>query len=202
MLSSTDKIGMFAGIPIVSQTVNSVKSTQLMRKAIDATLGVDQQAWIPAYATKKFRSIEKLARVDQSPTLGMVVDGERTPGKVAIFTTCYVNHHEPGIGQDLVKILKHNAIVYVLSEKEACCGMPKLELGDLDSVAVLTEKNIQKLIKLAKEGYAILTAIPSCTLMFKQELPLMFPDDADVQAIKSAIWDPFEYLIARKKMGC
>ena len=55
--------------------------------------------------------------------------------------------------------------------------------------------------KLAREGYAILTPMPSCTLMFKQELPLMFPDDADVQAVKEAMFDPFEYFVLRAKDG-
>ena len=57
------------------------------------------------------------------------------------------------------------------------------------------------LAKLAKEGYAILTPIPSCTLMYKQELPLMFPDCADTQRVKEAMWDPFEYLVARNRDG-
>ena len=52
--------------------------------------------------------------------------------KVAIFSTCYVNYNEPGIGHDLIAILKHNEIPHVVVEKENCCGMPKLELGDLD----------------------------------------------------------------------
>ena len=73
--------------------------------------------------------------------------------------------------------------------------------GDLDAVARLKAVNIPPLAKLAREGYAILTAIPSCTLMFKQELPLMFPDEADVQLVKEAMWDPFEYLVARSKDG-
>ena len=124
-----------------------------------------------------------------------------TPGKVAIFATCYVNYNEPGIGHDLLKLLAHNEIPAVLVEKEACCGMPKLELGDLDAVEKLKEINIPHLAKLAREGYAILTAVPSCTLMFKQELPLMFPDDADVQAVKEAMFDPFEYLMARNVDG-
>ena len=34
-----------------------------------------------------------------------VRDGERTPGKVAIFATCYINYNEPGIGHDLLKLL-------------------------------------------------------------------------------------------------
>ena len=48
---------------------------------------------------------------------------------------------------------------------------------------------------------AILSAIPSCTLMFKQELPLMFPDCAETAAVRDAMFDPFEYLMARHRDG-
>jgi Fe-S oxidoreductase len=195
LLSSTDTLGKFAGIPIVTQTVNAMNKARPVRVLMEAQLGVDRTAWVPDYATKKFRSAA------ESNTAPPVRDGERTPGKVAIFATCYVNYNEPGIGHDLVKILEHNAIPYVLAEKEACCGMPKLELGDLDAVEKLKNLNIPVLARLAREGYAILAAIPSCTLMFKQELPLMFPGDADVAAVKEAMWDPFEYLVARQKDG-
>jgi glycerol-3-phosphate dehydrogenase subunit C len=122
-------------------------------------------------------------------------------GKVAIFATCYVNYNEPGIGHDLLKVLEHNEIPYVVVEKEKCCGMPKLELGDLDGVEQHKNANIPVLAKYAKDGYAILSAVPSCTLMFKQELPLMFPGDGDVQLVKEAMFDPFEYLVARHKDG-
>jgi Fe-S oxidoreductase len=37
--------------------------------------------------------------------------------------------------------------------------------------------------------------------MFKQELPLMFPDDAQVLKVRDAMFDPFEYLWARYKGG-
>jgi Fe-S oxidoreductase len=79
--------------------------------------------------------------------------------------------------------------------------MPKLELGDLDAVAEQKEANIPVLARYAREGWAIVSAVPSCTLMFKQELPLMFPEDAEVQAVKEAMFDPFEYLVARHKDG-
>jgi Fe-S oxidoreductase len=79
--------------------------------------------------------------------------------------------------------------------------MPKLELGDLESVNESKEANIPVLAKYAREGYAILSAVPSCTLMFKQEIPLMYPGDAEVQAVKEAMWDPFEYLMARRRDG-
>jgi Fe-S oxidoreductase len=79
--------------------------------------------------------------------------------------------------------------------------MPKLELGDLQAVARNKDVNIPALAQLAREGYAILTAVPSCTLMFKQELPLLFPDDPDVLAVKRAMFDPFEYLALRHRDG-
>jgi len=194
-LTSTDKVGRFAGIPIVTQAVNAVNRTKLARALLESTADIDRTAWMPSFADVKFRSE---ARSDASAP---VRDGERTPGKVAIYSTCYVDYNEPGIGHDLVAILRHNGIPYVLVEKAACCGMPKLEIGDLASVERLKDANAPQLARLAREGYAIVTPIPSCTLMYKQELPLMFPDDGDVQAIREAMWDPFEYLVARHKDG-
>ena len=196
LLASTDTHGQFAGIPIVVQTVNAMNKTKTMRKLLDSALHVHPDAWLPDLASQRFRwSAEKKGYA------ATVTNGERTPGKVAIFSTCYVNYNEPGIGHDLVKLLNHNDVPYVIVEKESCCGMPKLELGDLDGVAKHKEANIPVLAKYAKEGYAILSAIPSCTLMFKQELPLLFPGDADVAEVQEAMFDPFEYLMARHKDG-
>jgi glycerol-3-phosphate dehydrogenase subunit C len=195
-LTSTDKVGMFAGIPIVTQTVNAVNKTKPVRAMLEKVAGIDQNAWMPGFATTKFRSSAK------SNTTPPVRDGAKTPGKVAIYSTCYINYNEPGVGHDLVKLLEHNAIPYVILEKEACCGMPKLEIGDLDAVEQLKNINAPQLARLAREGYAILTPIPSCTLMYKQELPLMFPDDADLKVIQEAMWDPFEYLSRATRMAC
>ncbi|HYB51096.1 MAG TPA: heterodisulfide reductase-related iron-sulfur binding cluster [Burkholderiaceae bacterium] len=195
VLSSTDRLGSFAGIPIVTQAVNAVNQSGAGRAISEKLLGVDRRAWRPDYAATKFRG---LAQVNASAP---VRDGARTPGKVVVYATCYVKYNEPGIGGDLLKILAHNEIAHVVVEKEACCGMPKLELGDLEGVQRLKEVNIPVLARYAREGYAILAAIPSCTLMFAKELPLLFADDPDVRLVGEAMWDPFDYLVARHKDG-
>ncbi len=195
LLTSTDALGKLLAIPVVAQTVNAVNRNKTMRGVMDKMLKVHKDRQLPDYSPQRFRAG---ARTDsQFP----VHEGERTPGKVALFSTCYINYNEPGIGHDLLKILAHNEISTTLVEKEACCGMPKLELGDLESVNRLKEINIPQLARLARDGYAILTAIPSCTLMFKQELPLMYPEEAEVQAVARAMFDPFEYLVLRHKDG-
>lgn len=195
LLSSTDLLGKLASIPVVVQTVNAINKTPAARKVMDALLGIHAERILPEYDSHKFRPN---AKVNSSYE---VRDGARTSGKAAIYSTCYVNYNEPGIGHDLLKILQHNEIPTCLVEKEACCGMPKLELGDLDAVNELRKVNIPHLAKLAKDGYAILAAVPSCTLMYKQELPLMFPKDEEVRAVAAAIFDPFEYLMLRNRDG-
>jgi Fe-S oxidoreductase len=195
-LASTDVHGQFAGIPIVVDVVNAVNRTKAMRHQMDTQLGVHPDAWMPTLAEQRFRWGRAM-----NNTRFPAVQGQRTPGKVAIFATCYVNYNEPGIGADLIKLLDHNQIPYEIVEKEQCCGMPKLELGDLDSVEQSWKANIPVLARYAKEGWAIVSAIPSCTLMFKQELPLMFPQDEDTQLVKKAMFDPFEYFVARHKDG-
>jgi Fe-S oxidoreductase len=195
LLTSTDRLGKLATIPIVVRAVNKINTMPSARAVMDTVLGVAREARLPPYDGAPFR------KSAGASVAWPVRDGARTPGKVAIFATCYVNYNEPGIGHDLVKILDHNEVRYRIVEKEACCGMPKLELGDLDGVEQLKNVNIPVLVALARDGFAILTAVPSCTLMFKHELPLIFPEDADVKTVADAMFDPFEYLVLRDKDG-
>jgi len=195
ILASTDALGKLAAIPVVAQTVNAANRNGVARRVLQSVLGVDRRRELPPYAPARFR---RTARPVQQ---WAVRDGERTPGKVAIFSTCYINYNEPGIGHDLLAVLAHNEIPTVLVAQEACCGMPKLELGDMEGVERLKARNIPGLAELARSGYAILAAVPSCALMFKQELPLMFSGDTDVQSVADAMFDPFEYFMLRKRDG-
>jgi Fe-S oxidoreductase len=195
MLSSTDAVGSFAGIPIIAQTVNAMNTIKPVRKLMESTIGISAEAALPRFESRTFR---KRFSPDKSISANA---GETTSGKVALFATCYGNRNEPGMNEDLVAVLEHNGIPVVLAEKEQCCGMPKLELGDLEAVAQAKEANIPVLARLVDEGYDLMAPVPSCALMFKQELPLMFPDDADVKKVQAAFYDPFEYLMLRHKEG-
>ena len=197
ILTSTDNIGKLAGIPVVAQIVNASNKTGVGRKLLDKVLGVHPDAILPEYHSSTLR--KRLGK--QAAETGAVVAAGRTRGKVALFATCYCNYNEPGIGEDLAAVFRHNEIPLTLAPREQCCGMPKLELGDLDAVRAARDANIPELVKLVDAGWDIVAPVPSCVLMFKQELPLMFPDDADVARVRDAIFDPFEYLMLRHKHG-
>jgi Fe-S oxidoreductase len=196
LLSATDVVGRLAGIPVVSQVVNATNRSVAGRALLERTLGVDRDAPVPRYESRSFR-----ARFQPDHDLSSVRSTDDTEGKVVLFVTCYGNRNEPDITEDLAAVLRHNGVAVALTGTERCCGMPKLELGDLEGVARLKETNIPALAQMVDAGYDIVAPVPSCVLMYKQELPLMFPNDADVRKVQQAMFDPFEYLWLRHKAG-
>jgi Fe-S oxidoreductase len=197
LLSSTDLVGSLAGIPVVNGLVNAALNNSGGRKLMESVLGVDSTAALPEYHsdTLRKRHANLIGRSASGTAAGP------TTGKVALFATCYGNYNDPGVNDDLIAVFEHNGIPVTLAQKERCCGMPKLELGDLEAVEEAKNANIPVLKALVDAGWDIVAPVPSCVLMFKQELPLMFPDDADVQLVKQHIFDPFEYLMLRHKQG-
>ena len=197
LLSNTKVQASVGTLPVVSNLINASNRSKPIRKVMEKVMDLHPDAHLPDFHSKTLRRREG----GRTPLAAEAKPAGPTRGKVALFATCYCNANTPGIGQDLIRVFEHNGIPVRLTDKEECCGMPKLEQGDLDTVEKYARKNIPELVRLVDEGWDIVAAIPSCVLMFKQELPLMFPDDADVQKVKQHMFDPFEYLVHRHKAG-
>jgi Fe-S oxidoreductase len=197
ILSATDAVGSLASIPVVSGIVNAANRDPGARALLEKSLGVHRDAALPEYHSDTLR--KRLA--DHRPDLSQAVPAGVTKGKVMLFSTCYGNYNDPRLGVDLVAVFEHNGIPVQLTRSEQCCGMPKLELGDLEAVARAKEANVPVLAQAVDRGFDIIAPVPSCALMFRQELPLMFPDDEQVKKVAAAIFDPFEYLMLRHREG-
>ncbi len=210
MLTSTDRIGKFLGIPIVAPTVNAVNRNTAARSVMHRTVGIHRDAELPPLSKTSARRTHKDlwfdpdAETSSVPTRGensTSPDKQPVPKKVVVFATCYGNRNQPELVDDMVEVLEHNLIEVRLSRAEACCGMPKLELGDFASVQKLMDANLPNLLAAVDQGYAITAPIPSCVLMFKQELPLLFPDHVNLRRVAEHFYDPFEYLMKLHKNG-
>ena len=196
VLTSTDTVFRMTSIPLVDVTVNALNGNAGFRKVLESTAAIHHAAPVPKFHSKTLRKqVKPLLRELAPEPVG------DTSGKVALYATCYGNYNSPEVGADFVKVFQHNGIHIDVVPKEKCCGMPKLELGDLDAVNKLKEANIPVLAALVDQGYDLTAPIPSCVLMYKQELPLMYPDDEQVKKVQAAFYDPFEYLWLRHKGG-
>ena len=196
VLSSTDGVGRTLAIPVVSAVVNTVNRIPAARMVVEKTLGVHHDAVLPQYQKQPLR--QRLAGRDVH---GVATADSVTCGRVVLFTTCYGNYNDHRLVDDLIAVYEHNGIPVRVIERERCCGMPKLELGDLQAVEQAMRVNVPALLEWVEQGWDIVAPIPSCVLMFRQELPLLFADDNRVRKVRDAIYDPFEYLILRHRAG-
>jgi len=197
LISNTRMVGKLASIPVVVEAVNWGNRQPALRGVLEKTLGLHRDAQLPTYHSPTARARMKKHQDDGAKA----VPAGPTSGKVAIFITCYGDYNQPQMVEDLAAVLRHNGVAVKLLPKESCCGMPKLELGDLDTVEKYKNANIPTLLEAVDDGWDLIAPIPSCVLMFKQEIPLMFPGDSDVQRVKRAFFDPFEYLMHRNAAG-
>ncbi len=196
VLTSTDVVGRLAGIPVVAPAVNAANRSAPVRRLLHKTFGVHPDALLPLYQSRRAgrRAGELMGDTEPKPA-------GRTRGRVVLFATCYGNYNEPKLGEDLIAVFQHNGIPVRSMDRERCCGMPKLELGNLEAVERAKEANVSALVPWVEQGWDIVAPVPSCVLMFKQEYPLMFGDDAQVATLRAAVFDPFEYLMLRHKAG-
>ncbi len=181
VLTSPKQVGSVASKPVISSIVNWSNSNKAIRKITENIMGVHVDAVVPTYHSK---------------TLSKLFEEDKTVSKfkVAIFGTCYGEYNDPKSVMDLVDVLRHNNVEVKLIKNIQCCGMPKMELGDLKTVVEYANENITPLKKLVNDGYKLIAPIPSCVLMFKNELPMIISDNEDIKVISQAFFDPFEYL--------
>jgi len=204
-LARTDRNGRLLG-PI-SGLVNwaTEEDNRLTRPVMHSVLGIHREAHLPHYHAQTYVEWAK----KHEPEEGAPAPAPETPQadekpasgrKAVIYATCFVNYNNPGIGKAVHDILTRNGVA-LKTEHPHCCGMPKLEQGDLAAVAEAAEKVSKAFVPYIDEGYDIIALVPSCALMLKFEWPLILPDNEDVKKLAAATFDPSQYIvdIARKE---
>ena len=195
LITSTDSVFKTLSTPGIAQLANGAAKAGFLRSMGERMAGIHAQAPLPEFQTRTASKRPQPERCDKP------LAGSTTTGKVAVYVTCYGDHNEPDVVEDLLHVLHHNGIDATLLADTACCAMPKLELGDLDAVESSKDANLPIFLDAIDAGYELMSIVPSCTLMYRQELPLLFPQDESVAKVRAAFFDPFEYLMARHRDG-
>jgi glycerol-3-phosphate dehydrogenase subunit C len=187
-LTETDRNGKLFGLMPGVANWATRRGNGLTRPLMEKVAGIDAKAELPKFSGMTFQARAKAA----PPAINRAAPAHGR--KVAIFATCFANYNNPEIGTAALQVLAHNGV-----EAEAvypgCCGMPKLEQGDLAEVARRAREISAALKPHIDAGRDIVALIPSCALMLKFEWPLIVPDDPNVKAVSQATYDLSEYIV-------
>ena len=187
-LAKTDRNGKLARpfAPIANWATKTTNTTT--RTLLEKTAKIDANAKLPAYHSQTFESQTKsgdLPANRQAPAFGR---------KAVLYATCFVNYNRPGLGQAARALLAHNGVETEIVYPE-CCGMPKLEQGDLQAVADAATSVSATLVPWIDKGYDIIALVPSCTLMLKFEWKLITPGVPNIEKLAAATFDISEYIV-------
>ena len=187
----TGKIGSYFA-PILNWMFS--KKNKLIRQLIEFSTGIHKEAKLPEFKIKTFDKFFKTKKFKNDNI------HESNKRKVVVYTTCYVNYNLPEIATATLKVLEKNNINVEFVYPE-CCGMPKLEAGDLKSVVGKARRISSKLLPWVDKGYEILTLTPSCGLMLKSEWQLLDPENKVLKRISDSTKDICEYVeeLSREK---
>lgn len=185
-------------------------SNRLSRIAMEKLLGVHRDKALPPVHGETFprwwrrhRGRSELAAV--APVATTADGGQESPvaplpRRVVLFSTCLVDYNDPGTGKAAVEVLEHNGVEVAWPEGQQCCGMPRLDGGELERAAEQARANVDLLLPWVERGYAVVLPSPSCSLMVREEYPQILPTDA-ARAVAAASYDLCDYLFRLNRAG-
>ena len=187
-LGETDRNGKLARPVAGLANWATAKRNRPVRKMMEALTGIDAEAVLPLYHAK---TAESLFRTAPAANPQGVAFGQR---KAAVYATCFVDYNEPQTAVAAMAVLAQLGVDAAL-DYPGCCGMPKLESGDLAAVAHQAETVAAHFAPVIAEGREIVALTASCALMLKFEWPLILPENEDVKRLAAATRDICEYVV-------
>ncbi len=188
-LADTDRAGRLGTFAAGLINWATDERNQPVRRSLEKFTGLHHGARLPRQAGETFELRAKREGAELNEAAPAY--GKR---KAVLYATCFVNFHSTDIGAATRAVLAKNGVETEVVHP-ACCGMPKLELGDLEAVAAAARKVSDALLPWVDKGYDVVALTPSCALMLKFEWPLILPKDPAIERLAQATFDLSEYVV-------
>ena len=183
-LGATDLVGGL--MTKIAPFANAAAHNGFNRMLMEKTIGIAAGRTLPDYADESF-----------ADWWSRRAPREAAAESVALFATCFVNYNDPSIGKDAVAVLE-KAGLGVEFPQQVCCGMPKLDGGDIEGARKLARQNIETLLPAARAGRKIVTPGPSCTLTLRTEYPELVPTP-ESKEVAAAVMDLSDFVLQQAR---
>jgi glycerol-3-phosphate dehydrogenase subunit C len=188
-MAETDRNGRLANLAsgLVNWATDEKNTTT--RRLMENVAGIHHGAHLPRYADETL--VNRARRETPAVNRDAPAWGKR---KAVLYATCYGNFNNTDVGAATRAVLARNGVETEVVHP-GCCGMPKLELGDIASVAEAARGVSADLTSWIERGYDVIALTSSCALMLKFEWPLILPGDEPVKRLSQATYDIAEYVV-------
>lgn len=194
IIADQDRLAKLAG-GVFAPLTNFVNSFSPSRMISELVLDIHRDAKLPQYHTQTFSSWFNQHYGDR------LKPSENPVKKVAFFPSCTIDYNDTQIGKAAISILAHNNVEVILPDHQ-CCGMPLMDIGEYKKSLDKMNFNLNALSSLIDQGYEIVVAQPTCTLVIREEYPRMSADEELSQKVAAHTMEIGTFLtqLAREKL--
>jgi Fe-S oxidoreductase len=150
-------------------------------------IGVAPERALPSFAPETFRTW--FARRPPPPAAA----GER----VLLWPDTFTNYFAPERGRAAVTVLEAAGFRVEIPSRVLCCGRPLYDCGMLPTAKRQLRRVVSELREEIRAGTTVVGLEPSCTAVFRDELPALFPHDEDSCRLSTQTLSFAELLAAR-----
>lgn len=119
---------------------------------------------------------------------------ERT---VLVWPDTFTNHYHPRVGRAAVEVLEAAGFDVVVPDVTACCGLTWISTGQLGVARRALRRTLHLLCPWLRAGTPIVGLEPSCTAVFRSDLPELLPGDSDAARLAGQTHTLAEFLLHR-----
>ena len=175
---------------MTSSLANWANESTIHRQFMQSLLGIHKDKKLPPFASKTLAA--QFSKHRKTP------HGEPN-GKVAFFSTCYLNYNQPEIGLDTLEVMAHNN-VDVEFAYERCCGMPLWHNGDMEGATAAAKENVASLLAHVNAGRTVVATNPTCSQMIRLEYPRLLGTEESKKVAENTT-DPMDFLARLSAAG-
>ena len=167
---------------------NPVLAHPLLRKALEAGIGLNAQRPLPRNQRDRFRRWARERQKRRKPVNGLNAE------QIAYFFGCYTDSHAPSIGKTVVKCLEALGCA-VEFPRQGCCGIARIASGDWKGAEKIARRNTRWMNEVFARGIPVLFSSPSCGLALKHEYEVLFHSAGTGYLPQARFCDVFEFLL-------
>jgi FAD/FMN-containing dehydrogenase/Fe-S oxidoreductase len=163
---------------------NFIMGAPILGGLMKAIIGVAAQRKMPQYASYTFKEWFRKREI---------VNAGKT--KVMLWPDSFNNHFHPDTSIAAVEVLEHFGFQVIIPKMHLCCGRPLYDYGMLDTAKKWLNEILDNLRDEIREGIPVIGLEPSCTAVFRDELPGLYPFDEDAKRLSQQTFLLSEFII-------
>lgn len=148
---------------------------------------IAEEREMPRYAAESF--VEKFRRRVRGHS-----ESHEPHRRVLLWPDTFNNFFHPETLHAAVEVLEAAGYHVTIPHKQLCCGRPLYDWGFLGMARRQLREILDVLRPELSEGIAIVGLEPSCVSVFRDELPNLFPNDADAKRLAAAAMTLSEFI--------